>query len=546
MNNKTKLGIQSLEKIKLFMNYSLEKTLSENILEQEHIKTKSDLLYQDWAPEVKDEEMAKKAREENAWKLGCKYPDKALLPAKNEAGVEGKDALIKGFCLYPSPGKNGISGIFIPKDSKIGWWTVDLISFAADQHLEKFPDEDRKLLIQNFSDIFPLGTVFYFNVGNSRYTTRISLNSTTGLWEFTYFSRIGDGKIYEQPYWKDERSDYQRFVDDYGFAIQMAAALATAIAGALTGGAAWVLYAEIALEGGLGLAVGLRDVEKGENVGAALSFITGILPMLKLTKWFTGIPEKEFIELSNELKNAGLTATSDVSKYVEFYNGLTPNKQKIMSKLLKQDDYFKAQLLKSLDDELPKIVNKGLKKMVEENPELLKSIPFFERLWVRELGSNSIFITILTLINVVYGDVLNDKDVERLKGVYSVVPESLKKEMAFNLLANGDKIKEIINTESFKSIEKIVNKAVDTKKIGAGLAKWYNTNLKDSVTQAGGTYIELSDDTSKAVQNIDKGRKDEKIFRKQGWVPMSELKDGQEMYDFQIINSVNWVKVIPN
>ena len=44
MNNKTKLGIQSLEKIKLFMNYSLEKTLSENILEQEHIKNKSDLL----------------------------------------------------------------------------------------------------------------------------------------------------------------------------------------------------------------------------------------------------------------------------------------------------------------------------------------------------------------------------------------------------------------------------------------------------------------------------------------------------------------------
>jgi hypothetical protein len=542
MNNKRNQGIQSLEKIKLFMNYSLEKTLSENILEQEHIKTKSDLMYQDWEKEEKDSENAKKEKEENDWKLGCKYPDKALLPPKNEAGVEGKDALIDGFCFYPSPGKNGISGIYIPKDSKIDWWTVDLISFAVDQHLEKYPDEDRKLLIQNFSDIFPLGTVFNFYVGENRYTTRISLNSTTGLWEFKYFYRIGDNKIYEPPIWVDNRTSYQKFVDEYGFAVQMTAALATAIAGALTGGAAWVLYAEIALEGGLGLAVGLRDMEKGENVSAALSFITGILPMLKLSKVFTGIPEKEFIELSKELKNAGLTATSDVSKYVEFYNGLTPNKQKIMSKLLKQDDYFKSQLLKSLDDELPKIVNKGLEKMVKENPKLLQSIPFFERLWVRELGSNSIFITILTLINVVYGDVLNDKDVERLKGVYSVVPESLKKEMAFNLLANGDKIKEIINSESFKSIEKIAN----TKKVGANWAKWYNTKLKDSITQAGGTYIELSDDTSKAVQNIDKGRKDEKIFRKQGWVPMSELKDGQEMYDFQIINSVDWVKVIPN
>ena len=542
MNNKTKQGIQSLEKIKLFMNYSLEKTLSENILEQEHIKTKSDLMYQDWEKEERDSESAKEEAEKNNWKQGCKYPDKALLPPKNEAGVEGKDALIDGFCFYPSPGKNGINGIYIPKDSKIDWWTVDLISFAVDQHLEKHPDEDRKLLIQNFSDIFPLGTVFSFYVGENRYITRISLNSTTGLWEFKYFYRIGDNKIYEPPIWVDNRTSYQKFVDEYGFAVQMTAALATAIAGALTGGAAWVLYAEIALEGGLGLAVGLRDMEKGENVSAALSFITGILPMLKLSKVFTGIPEKEFIELSNELKNAGLTATSDVSKYVEFYNGLSPNKQKIMSKLLKQDDYFKSQLLKSLDDELPKIVNKGLKKMVEENPKLLQSIPFFERLWVRELGSNSIFITILTLINVVYGDVLNDEDKKRLTSVYSVVPESLKKEMAFNLLANGDKIKEIINTESFKSIEKIAN----TKKVGGNWAKWYNTKLKDSVTQAGGTYIELADDTSKAVQNINNRKKDEKILRKQGWVPMSEFKDGQNMYDFQKSNGVDWVKVSPN
>jgi hypothetical protein len=536
-----KNGVESLEKIKLFMNYSLNKTLSENIFEQENIKTKSDLMYQEWEKEQRAEKEKEKEKNETAWKERCRYPEKALLPPKNNAGVEGKDALIDGFCYYPAPNKDGgISGIYIPEDSEISWWTVENISYAVDQHLKKYPEEDRKTCISNFSKIFPLGTVFAFKVGNSKYTTWITLNGD--FWEFKYFYNTVDRKPYEQPTWVDERTQYQKFIDEYGFAIQMTAALATAIAGIMTGGAAWVLYAEIALEGGLGLAVGLRDMEKGENVSATLSFITGILPMLKLSKVFTGIPEKEFIELSKELKNAGLSATSDVSKYVEFYNGLNPNKQKIMSKLLKQDDYFKSQLLKSLEDELPKIVDKGLEKMVKENPKLLQSIPFFERLWVRELGSNSIFITILTLINVFYGDVLNDKDVERLKGVYSLVPESLKKEMAFNLLANGDKIKEIINSESFKSIEKIAN----TEKVGANWAKWYNTKLKDSITQAGGTYIELSDDDSKAVQNIDKGRKDEKIFRKQGWVPMSELKDGQEMYDFQIINSVDWVKVIPN
>lgn len=543
MSDKMNNGVKSLEKIKLFMNYSLNKTLSENILEQENIKTKSDLMYQDWEKKNKELESVKKEKEENEWKEKCKYPEKALLPPKNNAGVEGKEALIDGFCYYPAPGKNGgISGIYIPEDSEISWWTIDNISYAVDQHLKKYPNEDRVTCIKNFSKIFPLDTVFAFKVGNSTYTTWITLNSKNGLWEFKYFYNTNNKEPYKQPYWVDKRTQYQKFVDEYGLAIQLSAALATAIAGALTGGATWVLMAEIMVEGGLGLATGLREIEKGENVSAALSFITGVLPMLKLSKVFTGIPEKEFIELSKELKNAGLTASSDVSKYVEFYNGLTPNKQKIMSKLLKQDDYFKAQLLKSLENDLPKIVSEGFENMVKGNPKLLKSIPFFERLWVRELGSNSIFITILTLINVVYGDVLNDKDVERLKGVYSLVPESLKKEMAFNLLSNGDKIKEIINTESFKSIEKIIN----TNKIGKSWIKWYNTKLKDSVTQVGGTYIELSDDNSIAVQNINKGKKDEKTYRKQGWIPMFELKDGQEMYDFQIINGVDWVKVSPN
>jgi hypothetical protein len=298
MNDKLDQGIKSLEKIKLFMNYSLNKTLSENITEQENIKTKSDLMYQEW----EKEQRAEKEKNKTAWKKRCRYPDKAMLPPKNKAGVEGKDALIDGFCYYPAPSKNGVSGIYIPEDSEISWWTVEKISYAVDQHLKENPKENRKEFIKNFSQIFPLGTVLSFKVKKSRYGSRITFNKATGLWEFKYFYNKSTNMPYQQPEWVDERTKYQKFVDEYGFAIQMTAALATAIAGMMTGGAAWVLYAEIALEGGLGLAVGLRDMEKGENVGAALSFITGVLPMLKLVKEFTGIPRKAFTELSEELR----------------------------------------------------------------------------------------------------------------------------------------------------------------------------------------------------------------------------------------------------
>jgi hypothetical protein len=532
MNDKLDQGKKSLEKIKLFMNYSLKKTLSENILEQENFMTNSDLMLQDREKELS----AEKEKNKTAWKKRCRYPDKAMLPPKNKAGVEGKDALIDGFCYYPAPSKNGVSGIYIPEDSEINWWTIEKISYAVDGHLKKNPKENRKDSIRNFSQIFPLGTVLSFKVKENRYVSWITFNKATGLWEFKYFYNKLTNMPYQQPEWVDKREPYQKFIDEYGTAIQITAALATAAAGFLTGGAAWVLWVEIVLEGSLGVAVGIRDVQKGENVGAALSFITGVLPMLKLSKTFTGIPKKEFAELSEELANAGLTKSSDVSKYVEFYKGLSPTKKEIMSKLLKQDDYFKGQLLKSLGDELPDIAKASFKKMIKENPELLKSIPFFERLWVRELGTNALFTIILTIIDSVYGDVLNAKDKEKLDGVYSKLPESLKKEMAFNLLANGDKSKEILESESFKAM-------IDVEDIGESAAKWYNTRLKDSVTQVGRPYVELPDDSTTALKDIKTTQVDEKSYREQGWIPRSELKKGQRPDDYMFINGVDWVKI---
>ena len=365
------------------------------------------------------------------------------------------------------------------------------------------------------------------------------MDENTGFWKFKYFYRVGDSKPYQQPTWVDTRTPYQKIVDQYVFAIQMTAALATAIAGIFTGGASWVLLAEILLEGSLGTLVGLRELEKGENVSAALSFITGFLPILKTSKLFTGIPEKEFIELSKELKVAGFTKSSDVSEYVKFYNQLSPNKQKIMSKLLKQDDWFKDKLLGTLGEEIEKVTKMGLKKMVEENPKLLQSIPFFERIWVREIGTNSAFILILTLINIVYGEVLNAEDIEKLKGVYAKIPESLKKEMAYNILANGEKLKEIIESKDFKEIEKFI----DMKKLGESMDKWYNTKLKDSINNSGGRYVELKDDKTIAVQNINTNLNDEKKYRKNGWIPMTELKNGQTPLDYRILNGVDWVKI---
>ena len=466
----------------------------------------------------------------------CSYPENAILPAKNSAGVSGEEALIKGFCFY-------LPGIYLPVDSKITFWDIPAISRAVDKHLLKHPEENKETIIQNFTKVFPIGSVFSFYIKNEKYNPWITLPEGSLSWKIMGWYRKGDNKPYQQPKWIDERNEYQRFIDDYGFAIQISAAVATAVAGALTGGAAWVLTAEILVEAGLGIVVGLRELEKGENVSATLSFITGFLPMLKLSKYFRGIPESEFTLLSKNLAGAGLTKSSTVEDYVKFYNSLPESQQKILSKLLTQDETTRNLILKDLktamSEELPELIIKEFKGLAKANPELLKSIPFFEKLWVRELSTNSFFIVLGIIVNAAFGDILNAEDLEKLKGFYSEVPEQLKKEVAYNLISNAEVLPKLTTTESFKKIEGIAK--LDKK--GGAWALWFNTRFKDSIQEAGGKYTELPDNKEKGIQNKSGNRRDEKELRKLGFIPSDELTDEQEVDNFTQLNGVDWFKI---
>ena len=82
MDIKLKNGLESINRVKLLISYDSSKTLCENISEQEHIVTKSDILQTQWEKETDDQRKIDKVRSENAWKSNCKYPNMAMLPGK--------------------------------------------------------------------------------------------------------------------------------------------------------------------------------------------------------------------------------------------------------------------------------------------------------------------------------------------------------------------------------------------------------------------------------------------------------------------------------
>jgi ribosomal protein S17E len=263
-----------------------------------------------------------------------------------------------------------------------------------------------------------------------------------------------------------------------------------------------------------------------------------MLPMLKLTKWFRGIDAKEFKILSEQIANSGLNKSSTVKDYVAFYNGLTPDGQKIMDKLLTNDKITRealwADIKMSMDAELPKIVDNMIPKLVAKNPKLLKDIKFFERLWVRELSTNVGALLGFGLLEMFAGDKLNNTQKQSIKQVYQYIPDSLKKELTYNLLNNKDKVGEI--AEYFQpNIDNQVK----------GYEKLMNTTIKYSFKKAAADYVELpddktiGDDMSDEIMDIN----DLNIYRKKGWKPVSELNDDEYYDSIKMINNEMWVKL---
>jgi hypothetical protein len=554
MNNQLNEGELLVNRVKLLMGYDMSKTLNENT---QNIFEQPDSRFM--SPEERvilargEEQLKQRQAQEESEKYPnwCRYPDKALGIPKNPEGVEGEDAILvdpksgKRFCYYPSPSNQKMgdtSSIPIPEDSAIAFWDIKGISDTVNKFSKDYPKDDKKLLISNLTKVLPIGTVRQFVVGEEDYIGYLSRTEGTNLWTFGYYRNLKTRKPYTPPEWVDKRSDYQRFVDEWGLMIQLVAAGATIVAGFFTFGSTWgisnLLLIEIALEIGIGSAVAFREFEKGNNVSGTFSIVTGMLPMLKLTKWFRGIDGEQFKILSDAIANSGLNKSSTVKDYVAFYNGLTPDGQKIMDKLLTNDKITRealwADIKMSMDAELPKIVDNMIPKLVAKNPKLLKDIKFFERLWVRELSTNVGAFVGFGLLEMFAGDKLNNTQKQSIKQVYQYIPDSLKKELTYNLLNNQDKIGEI--TEHFQpSIDNQVK----------GYEKLMNTTIKYSFKKAGADYVELPDDKTIGDDMSDEivDVKDLKIYRKKGWKPISELNDDEYYDSIKMINNEMWVKL---
>jgi hypothetical protein len=339
----------SLEKIKLMMEYDLSKTFTENLREQ-----KSDFAMDRQSAAVMD----------------------AAGTASSESGKEKEEFLSKNKILktpYDELTKN--NSIAIPIDSKIYLWnsgddrqkTIFGNWFNTGWE-EYIPKEDylKKLIPDNTLRRFttPDGKTYYTH-----------LIRTTEKEPFYYkFNGYKDekGNLYDQKKYVGKiprllvKGNW--FEENWAFLAQIAASLAVGIA---TAGQSLVVQALAQLS--VDLVFTAKQLSEGDNVGALMTFILGLTPVIgRLSKFGTKAPLEFLSKKGNELSKI-----KDPKTLSLFYQSLKGEEKVLMTRLIEQTP---AELKKMAEEGF----SNAMKKAIKDGTINLEKIPQSQRLWWKQ------------------------------------------------------------------------------------------------------------------------------------------------------------------
>lgn len=481
---------EEIYRIKFLLNFDKSKSLIE--------QTSSTIGY-----EAPSDATSVKLPNEPIKDDSCRYPDKAIEPPRHHFGSES--GAISGFCYYPAPlvtgegGKGGTTGIYINRFSDIQFRDlidyVEIIEKVEKKYGSKEPAPNQPHIKDYISEILPLNTVRSFESDGKVYRTRIS-RKEFGKWRFNGFWS-DDGKLYVEPTWASKRTPYEKFIDDWGILIQIAAGfLAAAIIPPLGLSFTRGVLLELAIEIGVGVPVALREFETNQPISGTFSLIFAVLPALKFTKMFKGFDKATSLSLSEKFKYSKLTKLSTPEDFIKFYETLTQEEKNLLAAFLKSDE--SAEVIgKNILEEINNDLKKQIISEMNTNPSKFKELNFWNRITGTELGLGGILILIYFKLSAEEEDLYLKG---RIEYIAQLLSKSQQNEYAYNLmvLENNEKIKQSINVmyelskinlsesnylESPKIKEALgIDDAVD---VLAGLM------MKYSIESLGNEYIEI-------------------------------------------------------
>jgi len=568
--NKKNIISEELLKIKFLIFYDNKKTLSENIsLEEQDTKIPSIGVTTSAGKSGIVGDTDPPSRGEANYQEGCSAPERAIRPPKTQAGSEG---ILECCCYYPIPGigkdnAEKIQGMYIPRNSEILFWgDIKHYNDTIDEFLKREKNKNinvnEEYFINKITQIFPPNTVRQIKQADG--TTYYPYLATTpytvnGVFPIIYFSGFFNDK--KEPFISqvisDDRNEIQKFIDEWGYLVQWSTAGITLIGSIIASayGQAWTLplWAELFLEQSIGIAIGIREIQKGHDVAGYASYIFGMLPLLKFSNKFKGYDPKWFDELAQDFGRSKLTSSSKVSEYISFYKKLNKPKREILDKILRGADIQgKTDILTKISQEaaerLPNLLENGFQTMWKQNPKLFKAIPKFKRLWVRELLSNMVvgIASYLTAYKNPEWSLATSENVdpiilEKLDGVYENIPEKLKEEMGYYLMSDPERAFSYLNSEELKTVQQFSQKALDknSDNVSNGLINLWAKSMKDVAKKTNNDWNPLAEDLFQSEKMSDQ---EIQKLKDRGFIEKSNLDPMQKFDSLRFINDIYYVK----
>lgn len=536
--------------------------------EQESLRIKSLYLLSEQMPVIDPEEAARREDErkeefKSTYPNYCKYSKYAVKP-KPMAGVSEKDALIKGYCMYQQPAELSLdyntSGIWLPHtgDTKIAFWDQskrEKMYKLAQKYIKIHGGNlDSGTIKEQINKNFRDGLVYAFVIDGNVW--KPSLTYAPDYFRLTfggYYVNQDENSKYKSPKWTDERSDLERFIDEYGVAIQLCVAAITLmlqpLLAPITGGASIILWIEIGAELAVGVPVAIREWQRGDYVDSAFSWITSVLPFLKLNKAFGAISPTTWKSLSMFLRQAP-PPSATTSQFAEWLSKMDIEDRKLLNELLDNNAYQLQKLLEEVEQALPHYLSVGLvddiRKAIQKNPQLADKFKIWNRLPSRELASNILVLGPGLVIQAIWGDKINAQDAGKLDKVWKEIPEQYKQEFYEIIMNNPENAKKIIEDENYN---KVVNAGVESmiktqgteisQNVAREFVKVLNTQGRDTL---GGDYIETGTDDANGVNKVTMTSEEIDSLSKQGWYSIKEFDQSWGFSEALEINGTLWFK----
>jgi hypothetical protein len=573
-----------LSKVKLLINYDISKTLNENyeLLSEQTVYTGAQSPFHYFDDTYR-------SKPEITYPNYCPASKYAVDPPKNKLGATGVDALPENHCYYNTP----VGGFYIPTGATdfevLNFQSIEKTAqkysnYYTDEKIKKknmlsginskYTEEDVRRIVSN--NIENSLSEFINQIVGFTVTTLDNQIRKYRLWyEYKYpssqqwalgtFIPIGfsyyqckQGEYpciaptetyYSNPVEVDRRSEFAKFYDDWAMWIQVGAALTAVIVSIVTRNPQIALNtfkAEVGADVIFGIGDAYREIERGNEITAAISFVFAFIPIIFLRQGGSTIIKQFFSRgidlnaskrLAEKLLGSGLTTTSTFRDFYKFWKTLDKEERILIEQLFEQDDVARDTFFKKFAKISQQTIEEssGIKNRFEEFYNSLKpffksgrltrdAMPILKKIWLKEIVVYGLAAG-LQFISDMLGGIFDEEIVKEVEWMGEFIPKSNQEQIFLDLCLSPNPNEDLKNFTSSDSL--YINSIAPLISDSKGFADRTDSSAVAVANKINWAWCDSLQNTVCQPNLPKESIPDTTKLREEGWYPSVEFK-----YDF--------------